>query len=175
MKGLTAFILVLLSTMAYAENVILPFPNNPKWEEECGSCHVTYPPQLLTQNDWERLMEGLDKHFGDNAVLDQKDNKEILDFLQRYAGNNNEHTAPSLGIRDTPWFTLKHRPIYSTLVTRYFTDWSNPAEKFQLSQIERAARPAMSELNAENGQNTLCACLAGNAQGATIDISDVLD
>lgn len=129
MKGLAAFLLVLVSTMTYAEDVILPFPDNPKWEEECGSCHVAYPPQLLTQNDWKKLMERLDKHFGDNAVLDPKDNKEILGFLQRYAGSNNEHTAPSLRIRDTPWFTLKHRPIFSPLVTRYFTDWSNLAEK----------------------------------------------
>lgn len=42
-------------------------------------------------------------------------------------------------------------------------------KKLRLSQVERAARPAMSELNAETGQNTLCACLAGNGQGATID------
>ena len=84
MKALAAFILVLVSTMVYAEDVILPFPANPKWGEECGSCHVAYPPQLLTQSDWKKLMEGLDKHFGDNAVLDPKDNKEILDFLQRY-------------------------------------------------------------------------------------------
>ena len=117
MKWLTVFILVFVSTVAYADDGILSVPGhktisvNLKWKEECGSCHVAYPPQLLTAGDWQRLMEELDRHFDENAVLDPKDNKKILDFLQSNAGSGKKNSAPSLRISDTPWFTRKHRAI----------------------------------------------------------------
>ena len=43
---------------------------NPAYEEECGSCHMAYPPGLLPGVSWQRLMAELDNHFGDNAEID---------------------------------------------------------------------------------------------------------
>ena len=111
MKWFTAFILVFASTMAYADGGRLSVPANPKWKTECGSCHVAYPPQLLTGENWQRLMGGLDKHFGANAALDAKENKEILEFLQQYAGSGDKRSAASLRISDTSWFTREHRKV----------------------------------------------------------------
>ena len=37
---------------------------------ECGACHLAYPPALLPARSWQRLMAGLDTHFGSDASLD---------------------------------------------------------------------------------------------------------
>ncbi len=125
MKWLTLLALVLeigiLGTgPAYADR--LGVPDNPKWKEECGSCHIAYPPQLLTAADWQRLMGSLDNHFGDNASIDAKSNQEILAFLKRHAGSGSRYSASSLRISNTPWFTRAHHEVPSRA-------WSDPAVK----------------------------------------------
>ncbi len=137
MKWLTAFALVLGSTMAHAEGNKFSVPANLKWKEECGSCHIAYPPQLLTGENWQRLMGGLDKHFDANAMLDPKDNQEILDFLQRYAGRGGRNSAPSLRITDTPWFSREHREVS-------INTWSDPA-------VKSRANCTACHVNAERG------------------------
>lgn len=121
-KCLAALAFIFGSSMACADGGKLSVPNNPKWKEECGSCHIAYPPQLLTAENWQSLMGGLDKHFGANATLDAKDNKAILDFLQRNAGSGDKRSASSLRISDTSWFKREHREVSSNA-------WSNPAVK----------------------------------------------
>ena len=125
MKWLAALFFILSGTVAHADGDSDRdfLPDNPEWKEECGSCHITYPPKLLIAEDWQKLMEGLDKHFGANAALDNpKDSKGILDFLRRNAGFRKKYSAPSLRISDTPWFTHEHREISSNT-------WADPAVK----------------------------------------------
>ena len=69
MKLIAVFLLMLVTNLAHADGGRLSAPNNAKWKEECGSCHVAYPPQLLTAQNWQRLMGSLDKHFGSNAEI----------------------------------------------------------------------------------------------------------
>jgi hypothetical protein len=96
-----------------AENESLTIPDHPKWKAECGSCHVVYPPQLLTEGGWQRLVAELDTHFGVSATLNNKDNQEILDFLKRNSGSGWNGMSSESGIRitDTPWFIRKHRKV----------------------------------------------------------------
>ena len=122
MKWLAALFFVLGSAVAHADGGKFSIPDNSKWREECSSCHIAYAPQLLAASDWQRLMEGLDKHFDANAVLDAKESKEILDFLQHNAGRGGMFSAASLRISDTPWFKLEHREVSSNT-------WSDPAVK----------------------------------------------
>lgn len=111
MKRLATLLLALGMNLAYAEGGRLAVPDNTKWKEECSSCHIAYPPKLLTADNWRKMMGGLDKHFGANAELDAKDNKEILDFLVRNAGSGDRHSAASLRITDTAWFRREHREV----------------------------------------------------------------
>jgi len=122
MKWLAALALVFGSTMAYADSDRLSAPNHPKLKAECGSCHIVYPTQLLTAENWQQMMGSLDKHFGANATLDAKTSKEILDVLQRYAGAGARNSAASLRISDTPWFNREHRKVSKNT-------WSDPAVK----------------------------------------------
>lgn len=111
MKWTVGLLLVLGINLAHADNGAPIAHDKSKWQEECGSCHVAYPPQLLASQDWQRLMGSLDKHFGTNAALDEKDNKQILGFLVRNAGSGDRYSSDSLRISDTPWFKHEHHVI----------------------------------------------------------------
>lgn len=137
MKWLTTLFFVLCSTMAHADGSGYSLPDNQKWKEDCGSCHILYPPQLLTAGDWQKMMGGLGKHFGANAVLDAEDNKEILGFLQHNAGKGERFRATSLRIGDTPWFTREHHEISSNT-------WTDPAVKSRSNCV-------VCHMNAERG------------------------
>jgi len=136
MKQLAIFLLVLGMSQAHADGGRLAVPENAKWKEECGSCHIAFPPKLLTADNWQKMMGGLDKHFGANAVLDAKDNKEILDFLTRYAGSGERYSAASLRISDTPWFKREHREVSAK-------EWVHP-------QVKSRANCTACHINAAN-------------------------
>ncbi|MDZ4210776.1 MAG: cytochrome C, partial [Methylotenera sp.] len=55
----------------------MPAVANAKWKAECGSCHMLYHPGLLPERSWNKMMAGLDKHFGENASLDTATRDEI--------------------------------------------------------------------------------------------------
>lgn len=115
MKTLIALIFGMLATAALADGHKLAVPANPQWQAECGSCHLAYPPQLLSAANWRQLMQGLDRHFGANAALEPKERADILAFLERHAARDARYQANSLRISDTPWFQRKHRevaPVY---------------------------------------------------------------
>ena len=137
MKWLATLFFIFGSAVAHADGG-KSSADNPKWKEECGSCHIAYPPRFLTADDWQELMGGLDKHFGANATLDDpKDSKEILDFLRRHAGFRKKNSASSLRISDTPWFIHEHREISGNT-------WSDPA-------VKSRANCVACHVNAERG------------------------
>ncbi len=105
-------LLMLAATqLAFAGGDKMKTPPNALWQEECGSCHIAFPPRLLTEDNWKKLMSGLDKHFGDNAELNAKDRQAIEEYLTRYAGRGARNSAVSLRITETPWFAREHRSI----------------------------------------------------------------
>lgn len=127
------------ATSVFAENGNLIIPDNPKWKEECAtSCHIGYPPQLMTEESWYLLMERLDKHFGANVAMDSNDNKEILEFLLNNSGIalDGKSSTTSLRITDTPWFVFEHRHIMNI--------WSDSA-------IRSSSNCAVCHINAERG------------------------
>lgn len=80
------------------------------WSNECGSCHLPYPPQLLPPSSWRAIMNGLDRHFGTDASVDAATAATIGDFLVANAGRERFGRAetPLLRITDTPWFRHEH-------------------------------------------------------------------
>jgi len=57
------------------------------WAEECGACHVAYPPQLLPAASWTRIMDGLADHFGENAELPADTANRIRAYLVAHAAD----------------------------------------------------------------------------------------
>lgn len=88
---------------------VMPAQNNAKWQAECSSCHLAFPPGLLPATSWQKLMGGLDKHLGTDASLSPADTKEITDFLVKNASNRWTASTTPLKITESEWFKSKHR------------------------------------------------------------------
>lgn len=105
-----AALMLLLAAQAVpaAEDVWKTNEENPAWQNECGSCHMAYPPALLIQDNWRQLMRELDQHFGVNAGLEPKLRDEISAFLVRNSGTSWSRSSESLRITQTGWFVKRH-------------------------------------------------------------------
>lgn len=85
-----------------------PYPAS--YAEECGSCHVPYPPQRMTQAGWETQMRTLSQHYGTDASVDASVNKTILSYLVANASPK-EKSAPTdatARMTKTRWFIKEH-------------------------------------------------------------------
>lgn len=84
--------------------------NHAAWRQECGACHIAYPPQLLPAVSWRAIMNGLDRHFGVDAALDPQQRADILRFLEANAGRGGGSLdgKPPLRITETRWFVHEH-------------------------------------------------------------------
>lgn len=60
------------------------------YKEECASCHMAYPAELLPARSWQKILRSLDKHFGDNASLDPTTLRTLSQYLQ-------DHSAEASG------------------------------------------------------------------------------
>lgn len=97
---------------------------NDKWQAECSTCHVAYPPQLLPASSWRRIMSGLGKHFGTDASLDAQADAEIGSFLEQHAATGKRERAggDTLRITETAWFQREHRKVATAT-------WKHPGVK----------------------------------------------
>lgn len=85
---------------------------DPEYAKECGACHLAYPPSLLPAASWRKLTSGLDRHFGQNAELDETTRAKLERWLVDHAGSagGSEPAAP-LRISDAGWFRHEHREV----------------------------------------------------------------
>ena len=102
--------------------------NSPLYKEECGSCHMAYPPGLLPERSWKKVMAGLESHFGDNAELDADTAKTISEYLYQHSAEKSSYRRSrkimrSLGkndapirISDTPYIKHEHDEIPDKLI-----------------------------------------------------------
>lgn len=96
---------------------------NPAYVEECGSCHMAYPAQLLPAASWQKIMRGLDDHFGENAEIDAATRQELENYLVRASSSgayqklfrNLGNRAP-LRITELPYFVHEHDEIPSRFI-----------------------------------------------------------
>ena len=84
-----------------------------QYREECGSCHLPFPPRGLPPASWQRLMAELDQHFGTDASIDTAASRAIGAWLQANAGREPVKTAarPLLRMTESPWFQHEHDEI----------------------------------------------------------------
>lgn len=101
-------------------------PDNAKWREECGSCHLAFHPGLLPARSWQKVMSEQSRHFGTDLALDDATSKELLAFMLGNAAENSSREAAfkinrsikpeatPLRITETPYWVNKHRSIDET-------------------------------------------------------------
>lgn len=81
------------------------------WRQECGACHIAYPPGLLPANAWRSVMAGLKNHFGTDASLEPAQQNAVTDLLVRQAGHGRVDPAAPLRITRSRWFLHEHDEI----------------------------------------------------------------
>jgi hypothetical protein len=88
--------------------------DNAAYRNECGACHIAFPPALLPVDDWLAIMSELDRHYGANAGLDEKVRKEISAFLERNGAADHKFGSREdmPRITGTDWFVRKHGGAY---------------------------------------------------------------
>lgn len=75
---------------------------NSDYIAECGACHLAYPPQLLPEAGWDKIMLGLEDHFGENAELDEETAATISAYLSEYALGKGKASRMSKMMRNLP-------------------------------------------------------------------------
>ena len=113
-------LLLLISSSTFAGKMAMPTDMPASYEAECASCHMAYPPALLSQQSWKNVMSGLSKHFGTDASVDPKTQTELTNWLVKNATTRQKYseTAPENRITKTSWFIRKHDEVKSEVWKR---------------------------------------------------------
>ena len=112
-KIIIAASLLLASSPTFAAKMTMPADAPASYEAECASCHMAYPPALLSEQSWKNVMSSLSKHFGTDASVDAKTQAELTNWLIKNAATRQKYseTAPENRITKTSWFIRKHDEV----------------------------------------------------------------
>lgn len=102
-----------LSAPAWADGRLMPAQVPTVYKQECSACHMAYPPGFLPAASWQRIMTGLDRHYGSDASLEPAQVKQIASWLQTQAGTYKRVKEEPVDDRITrsAWFARKHREV----------------------------------------------------------------
>ena len=103
--------------------------DNPTYKEECGACHFVYQPELLPSGSWEKILAGLEDHFGEVLELDPESRKIIAEHLKANAA---EHSSAKRAVKITrslgnrtplrithvPYIQEKHHEVSPSVLKR---------------------------------------------------------
>jgi len=129
--SLVSFIYIVYYMFYFKDNIFIVSANEKQdysllhqdFVNECGSCHIAYPPFLLPEKSWVSMMATLENHFGDDASIDSQTNASIFSFLKNNsAETSNQKSAwkilkslkdnnSTIAITQTPYWKKKHRKI----------------------------------------------------------------
>ena len=99
-------LLVVLAIAAPAASAATPqILSDRVANDECGACHMPFPPNFLPKNSWKRIMANLDNHFGGDASLDPKTRDHIAAFYARYGAVSGDNV---LRVTETRWWRRIH-------------------------------------------------------------------
>ena len=118
---LAVAVLITVASMPAGADDAYPPITNATVKTECSACHMLYQPQMLPKRSWQAIVDGLAKHFGEDASLPSAKAAEVLAYLVANAadarGGGNKFvtgltpaTSP-LRISETPYWLRKHRKI----------------------------------------------------------------
>ena len=135
-KGIVVSLLMTIVAITGAEGdePIAPV-TDPVVKKECGSCHLAFSPQFLPGRSWQKLVETLSDHFGENASLGEAQRKTVLEYLLANAsdgpragreGRKFGASIPAaqtpLRITEVPRWVREHRKVRADR-------WNDPSVK----------------------------------------------
>ena len=103
--------------------------NNDTYEQECGACHFAYQPWLLPSGSWEKILEELPSHFGEDIPLDEQTRNTIDQYLtanaaDRVSVKRSRKIMKSLGgntpvrVSEIPYILEKHHELDPAVLAR---------------------------------------------------------
>ena len=67
---------------------------NSSFSTHCSKCHKNYPPFILPKASWEKLMDGLSNHFGEEILehnISKEEQLSIKTYLTSHSAENSTH------------------------------------------------------------------------------------
>jgi hypothetical protein len=112
----------------------------PQYQQECGACHLAFPPGFLPASSWQRLMNNLPKHFGTDASLDAATTQTLTTWLTANAGTykHANEAPPEDRISRSAWFIHEHNEDFAA-------NW------WKLRGVKSASNCAACHFKAEQG------------------------
>ncbi len=136
-----AVIATLMPPIAAAESEGTPSRVDvlPKYRQECATCHIAYPRDMLPAASWQRIVGNLQHHFGTDASLDADSVRQISAWLsETSAGEAAARAAPPEDrITRSRWFRQEHAEV--------------PADTWKRPMIRSASNCAACHTRAEQG------------------------
>lgn len=104
-------------------------PQNGMYSKECASCHFLYHPGFLPERSWVAIVNGSNKHFGEDLALDDAAKKEVTSFLAANSAEKSNFAwsgkiLKKLGsetperITELPYIKREHRKIKDEVFKR---------------------------------------------------------
>lgn len=99
-----------------------------QYVEECSQCHLAYPPNLLPEESWKKILSQMPIHFSEEFELDPKTQAEILSYLVKNAAESSNQKLSKKILRSIPtsssperitsvsYIKRKHREIPKRLI-----------------------------------------------------------
>lgn len=113
-SGLVVLLCLSFWSAAHADRGrMMPRDMPAAYQAECAACHTAYAPGLLPARSWQRIMSGLDKHYGTDASLDDATVRQLSVWLQANAGTYKRvsEEPPQDRLTRSAWFARKHDDI----------------------------------------------------------------
>jgi hypothetical protein len=107
----------------------LAIVNNSMYMENCGACHFAYQPELLPSGSWEKILNNLADHFGEDIDLDDESRKIIAEYLKANAADYSPAKLSAkimkkignqtpLRITQIPYIQRKHHELQPSVFKR---------------------------------------------------------
>jgi hypothetical protein len=102
---------------------------NQTYREVYGECHLAYQPELMPSGSWQKILDQLDEHFGEELEVDPDTIKTISEYLKTNCAENSlskrsKKIMRSLGnqvpvrITDIPYIRREHHELDPAIFKR---------------------------------------------------------
>lgn len=131
--------LMAMSAAMADSSKLLPSNTPQAYVQECAACHTAYAPGMLPAPSWQRIMKGLDRHYGSDASIDAAAATQINAWLLAHAGSFKRvrEEPPQDRITRSVWFERKHRKLDASI--------------WQLASVKSAANCSACHTGADHG------------------------
>jgi len=118
-------------------------------KEECGSCHLAFPPSMLPARSWQKMMGDLKNHFGTDASIDAASAEKITRYLTENAADAGGQRYGGRLMRDLP---SQNVPLRITELPRWVRIHHEvSASEWKAKKVGSKANCAACHANADRG------------------------